>query len=40
MKPGAEADLVLWDDADDGPHAVFTWVGGRIVYDAAGHKND
>ena len=40
MKPGADADLVLWDDTDDGPRAVRTWVGGRTVYDASGHKDD
>ena len=40
MKPGADADLVLWHDTDDGPRAVRTWVGGRIVYDASGHKDD
>jgi len=39
MKPGADADLVLWDDTDDGPRAVRTWVGGRTVYDVSGHKD-
>ena len=32
MQQGAEADLVLWDETADGPHAVRTWVGGREIW--------
>ena len=35
LDPGSHADLVLWDDTDDRPHARCTWVGGRLVYDAS-----
>jgi N-acetylglucosamine-6-phosphate deacetylase len=34
IRVGADADLVLWDAAEDGPKAVQTWVGGRCVYEA------
>ncbi len=36
MQPSGDADLVLWDKTDNGPHVRRTWVGGRLVYDAAG----
>jgi len=32
IRPGADADLVLWDEADGRLRAVRTWVGGRCVY--------
>jgi N-acetylglucosamine-6-phosphate deacetylase len=31
IRPGADADLVLWDDS---LHVLKTWVGGRLVYSA------
>jgi imidazolonepropionase-like amidohydrolase len=34
IRVGADADLVLWDAAEDGPKAVQTCVGGRCVYEA------
>ncbi len=34
LQPGAEADLVLWDQTESGPRALRTWVSGRLVYDA------
>ncbi len=37
MQPGGDADLVLWDETDNGPHVRRTWLCGKLVYDAAGH---
>lgn len=33
LETGADADLVLWDDADDRLSARKTWVAGRLVHD-------
>jgi N-acetylglucosamine-6-phosphate deacetylase len=32
LRPGADADLVLWDKIDGRFRAVRTWVGGRCVF--------
>jgi N-acetylglucosamine-6-phosphate deacetylase len=32
IEPGANADLVLWDDTDGQLTALCTWVGGEVVY--------
>ncbi len=32
LRPGADADLVLWDEIGDRYRAVRTWVGGRCVF--------
>jgi N-acetylglucosamine-6-phosphate deacetylase len=34
LEPGADADLVLWDEADGELRAHKTWVAGKCVYDA------
>jgi N-acetylglucosamine-6-phosphate deacetylase len=34
LSVGADADLVLWDQASDGPRACQTWVHGRSVYES------
>lgn len=34
LRIGADADLVLWDAAADGPRAARTWVGGQCVYES------
>ena len=36
IEAGADADLVLWDEPDEGPRPLRTWLAGRPVYDAAG----
>ena len=33
IRQGADADLVLWNEADGRLQAVQTWVGGRCVFD-------
>ncbi len=38
LRPGTRADLVVLDgslDADEPPRVAQTWIGGRVVYDAA-----
>ena len=32
IEPGADADLVLWGDADGNLTPLCTWVGGEVVY--------
>ena len=34
MRVGTDADLVLWDETNNGPRAVRTWLDGRVVYPA------
>ena len=34
LQPGADADLVLWDDTDGNLQAHRTWLAGRLVHDA------
>ena len=34
IRVGVDADLVLWDQAGDGPRVGATWLGGRCVYDS------
>jgi len=33
LREGADADLVLWEETDEGLSALKTWVGGRCVHD-------
>jgi N-acetylglucosamine-6-phosphate deacetylase len=34
MQVGADADLVLWDETDNEPRAIQTWLDGEVVYTA------
>jgi imidazolonepropionase-like amidohydrolase len=34
LRPGADADLVLWDESDRRLQARRTWVHGRTVFEA------